>query len=223
LSIVLRSLLAVGGAVGLYLLAALVLGLVPMHAQFRQSAAGVTIFVRSNGVHVDLALPVRSDDVDWRLEFPSRHFTGPIEDHGYIGFGWGDRDFYLQTRTWADVRVGAAASAFLGLKSTVLHVQYMDPRWFAGERMAVVITQEQYARLAAYIYRSLRRDETGSVIAIANARYDGLDAFFEARGSYSAVLTCNEWVRRGLSAAGVRTAWWAPFDVALFYQLRAIP
>jgi hypothetical protein len=32
------------------------------------------------------------------------------------------------------------------------------------------------------------------------------------------VLTSNEWVRRGLAQAGVRTARWAPFDRALFWH-----
>jgi hypothetical protein len=39
---------------------------------------------------------------------------------------------------------------------------------------------------------------------------------------YTFWFTCNEWVRRGLAEAGVRTAAWAPFDAAIFWQMRAI-
>ncbi len=35
-------------------------------------------------------------------------------------------------------------------------------------------------------------------------------------------MTSNEWVRRGLTVAGVRTPVWAPFDSALFFQLRSL-
>ena len=39
---------------------------------------------------------------------------------------------------------------------------------------------------------------------------------------YTFWMTSNEWVRRGLTAAGVRTPVWAPFDSALFFQLRSL-
>ena len=210
-------------AVAAYLSAALILGLLPVNTSFRQARNGITIFVRTNGVHTDLALPVHTATIDWSREFPAAHFAGPVSELSTIGFGWGDRDFYVQTRTWGDVRIIGAASAFLGLKATTLHVQYMEPRTFSGEHIGVVITAAQYERLAAYVTATLRRDDNGSAIPIAGANYAALDAFYEAKGSYSAYSTCNDWVRRGLSEAGIRTPSWAPFDVALFYQLRAIP
>jgi hypothetical protein len=36
------------------------------------------------------------------------------------------------------------------------------------------------------------------------------------------VLTSNEWVRRGLAKAGVRTARWAPFERALMWQAERV-
>jgi uncharacterized protein (TIGR02117 family) len=216
-----RCLFGVVGAIATYLLTALTLGLLPVNADFREPAEGITIFLRSNGVHVDLALPVRSAVADLSTAFPARHFGGPVEALGYIGFGWGDRDFYLHTQTWADVRLAGAVSALLGLKPTVLHVQYMEPRLFAGERIAIVVTAAQYARLVAYIQATLKRDEHSQPVAIAKAGYGADDAFFEANGSYSLISTCNEWIRRGLSVAGIRTARWSPFDAALRYQLRS--
>ena len=203
-----------------YLAAALILGLFPVNADFKQPENGITIFVRTNGVHSDLALPVRTDTIDWAVEFPNGHFLGPLDRASYIGFGWGDREFYLKTKTWRDVDHVAAVKSLFGLQETVMHVQYMEPSRFSGEFIAVTLTTAQYERLVAYIRATLRRDGNGAAIPIDGAHYGMLDAFYAANGSYSAIYTCNEWVRGGLSVAGVRAPWWAPFDAALFYQLR---
>ena len=205
-----------------YLGAAVILGLLPVNPGFRQAANGITIFVRTNGVHTDLVLPVKTSRIDWADQFPQAHFAGPVSQMSTIGFGWGDRDFYLQTRTWGDVRPIQALTAFMGLKETVLHVQYMEPRFFAGERVALMISAEQYLQLVSYVTASLRRDMNGPIMPIANAGYGATDAFYDAQGSYSVISTCNEWVRQGLSRAGIRTPRWSPFDIALFYQLRAV-
>ena len=208
--------------IAVYIGAALVLGLLPVNASFRQTADGITIFVRTNGVHTDLVLPVKTSEINWAEHFAQAHFAGPVSQMTYIGFGWGDRDFYLQTRTWADIRPLQALTAFMGLKPTVLHVHYMEPRFFVGERVALMISTEHYVQLVSYVTASLRRDTTGAVVPIANAAYGATDAFYDAHGSYSAISTCNDWVRQGLSRGGIRTARWSPFDIALLFQLRAV-
>ena len=43
----------------------------------------------------------------------------------WIAFGWGDREFYIHTRTWRELRPGAAASALLGLGPAAMHVEYL--------------------------------------------------------------------------------------------------
>ena len=217
-----RATLAIAAALTTYFAAALVLGLLPVNAGFRESDDGITIFVRSNGVHAGIAMPVTAGGIDWRGVFPAGDFAIPPGETSYIGFGWGDRDFYLETRTWADVRLAPAAVALLGLKPTVMHVEHMEPRNFAGERVAVKISAAQYERLAGYIRSTLRLSAAGAPVAIPGARYGGMDAFYEANGAYSFIHTCNEWVRRGLATAGVRAPWWSPFDTALFYQLREL-
>ena len=55
---------------------------------------------------------------------------------------------------------------------------------------------------------------------IAGYSYLGTDAFFEARGRYTLFVTCNEWVRRGLGDAGIRTSVWSPFPAPLLALLR---
>jgi ABC-type lipoprotein export system ATPase subunit len=74
-----------------------------------------------------------------------------------------------------------------------------------------------------FIHGRLRamRDAGGAVRRIDAAGYFGTDAFYEAVPTYTFWFTCNEWTRRALAAAGVRTAWWAPFDIAVMHHLPA--
>jgi len=210
-----------------YLLAAMALGLVPVNRGFElrgREADDVTIFVRSNGVHAELVLPAGGAH-DWLREFPLL----AIVDHkrmpsllglNWIAFGWGDRAFYLETPRWRDLRPGTAFNALSGRGPAAMHVEYLvRPQDYRSVR--IEIDETQYRKLVAYVRRSFARDGHGGALRIDRPGYFATDAFFEGTGHYSLWLTSNEWVRRGLAEAGVRTALWAPFDVALFWHLHA--
>jgi hypothetical protein len=47
-------------AVGLYLFAALIGGLIPVNSGWQEPEQGVTIYIANNGVHADLVLPARA-------------------------------------------------------------------------------------------------------------------------------------------------------------------
>jgi uncharacterized protein (TIGR02117 family) len=225
-----RRLLMVAAAVLVpplaYLLAALLLGLLPVNRDWTPTppeAGGFTVYLRTNGVHAELVLPAAAP-YDWRAELPpaevvdaARRARSPALE--WIAFGWGDRDFFIRTRTWADLRVGTAASALLGLGPSAMYVEYLArPQDYRGQR--VDVSPAQYARLVAGLRAGFARDAAGRPRRIDDPGYFDTDAFYEGTGRYTAWLTCNEWVRRVLAAAGVRTAAWAPFEAALFWHLR---
>ena len=68
--------------------------------------------------------------------------------------------------------------------------------------------------------RRLRPRRRRPAAADRHPGYFDTDAFYEGTGRYTLWLTCNEWIGRALAGAGVRTAVRAPFDAALFWQLR---
>ena len=57
----------------LYLLAAVIGAFVPRNASWQQPSQGVTIFVRDNGVHVDLVLPASANGIDLYRLVPPAH------------------------------------------------------------------------------------------------------------------------------------------------------
>ena len=209
-----------------YLALAVLLGLLAVNRDFRPTppeAGGVTVYLRTNGVHAELVLPAAAP-YDWRAELPPAEVVeaarlAATPTPGWIAFGWGDRDFFIRTRTWRDLNVGAAASALLGLGPAAMHVEYLArPQDYRAQRIDLAPTQ--YARLVEGLRAGFARDAAGRPRRIDDPGYFDTDAFYEGAGRYSARLTCNEWIRRVLEGAGVRTAAWAPFDAALFWQLR---
>ncbi len=197
-----------------YFLAALLLGLLPVNSGFVEPNQGVDIYLRFSPVHTDVMLPVRSGARDWSqmLQVPG------IENAQYLSFGWGDRAFYLETKTWADLRASNAVAALIGIDSSLLHVSTEAQPRESENVVRIRITPQQLGKLTAQIDATLRRDANGLPRLIPGQRYDDNDAFFEALGNYSLLFTCNDWVRQLLHASGVRTALWAPFPVALRFH-----
>ncbi len=216
-----RGLLALAALPAAYLAAALALGALPVNRGFVEASDGVAIYVRTNGVHAEIVAPTRAAGVDWSIDHPPQHFGRLAAPLAWIAFGWGDRDFYLNTPTWRELRLRTAIFALSGLGQGAMHVEYLDrPEAYAAKR--VRISPAQYRRLVDYLRASFRRDGAGRPLRIDAPGYFDTDAFYEAIPVYTFWFTCNEWVRRGLAHAGVRTAAWAPFDSAIFWQLRAI-
>ena len=203
-----------------YLLAALVLGAIPVNRGWQQPAEGVTIFVRSNGVHTWIMMPAANDYMDWRPYAPAEHLRDPRWGNAnHVAIGYGNRDFYLNTPTWGDLSVRTAAGAIFGIGPALLHVEYhQDPRADAWTR-ELRVTPDEYRRLVAFIRPRFRLDAQGRTIPVLGRGFGPNDMFYEATGGYSAILTCNEWTARALRAAGVRMGLWTPFAQGIMWRL----
>lgn len=208
-----------------YALSALVLGLIPAGRAIQPAAPGgnrIEIHVRTNGLHADLVLPARGP-YDWTREFAPLSIVDRTRlpspaGLDWIAFGWGDRAFYLETPRWRDLKLRTALNALAGRGPAAMHVEYLGrPQDYRTVRVGV--DEDGYRRLVAYVRTGFSRDAQGRAIRIDHPGYVATDAFFEGTGHYSPWFTSNEWVRRGLAGAGVRTALWSPFDVALFWHL----
>lgn len=204
-----------------YVTAAIALGALPVNASFVESADGIPIYLRTNGVHAELILPTRAAEVDWSVDHPPAHMRSLAEPLDWVAFGWGDRGFFAHTPTWADLKPATALIALSGFGPGAMHVEYIEsPRAYKARE--VKISPAQYARLVAFIRASFERDAAGRLHRTNLPGYFASDAFYEASAGYKFWFTCNDWVRRALSDAGVRAPLWAPFDTALFYQLQKI-
>jgi uncharacterized protein (TIGR02117 family) len=192
----------------LYLVAGALGGALPRNTAWREAEHGVTIYVATNGVHTGLILPTRAEGVDWSRLVRAEHLADPRYAGRYLWFGWGERDFYLNTPTWADLSGATVAGAALGSNRTLMHVDHLLQPW----------TDARPIRLTTAQYRSL-------VVAVANSfdsadrapipGYGPADIFYPARGRYDMLRTCNSWTGRMLAKAGVRVGAWTPFSATV--------
>jgi uncharacterized protein (TIGR02117 family) len=201
----------------LYIFAALIGGLIPVNASWKEPDEGVTIYLANNGVHVDLILPASHRWLDWRPLVPKSDMANVPADAQWIAFGAGERRVYLETPTWGDLTVKTAAIALTG-GERVVHVEWVrDPSY---EARAVRLTPEQYRRLWASIRAEFARDANGRPIRIDHPGYGPRDAFYHGIGKANAISTCNQWATDRLRVAGVKAPLWSPFVDGLVWRYR---
>lgn len=197
-----------------YAAAGLAGGAVPVNAGWRQAGEGVRIYVADNGIHTDIILPVAAEGIDWRTLVRADALRDPrYAGHSHVAFGWGDRAFYVGTPTWRDLSLRTVLYAAIGSEDTVLHVTHLpEPTIEPGVR-SLVLRPEEYRRLAAFLRGSFQTGPDGRAGSVLG--YGRSDAFYAARGRYSALRTCNAWTGEALRHAGVRMGAWTPFTATV--------
>lgn len=193
-----------------YATAGLIGGAIPANAAWRAPTQGVAIYVESNGIHVGLVMPKVAAGVDWRGWTPGADLADPrYAGYDHLAIGWGERAFYLDTATWADLKPRTVLAAARGSDATLMHVEHVPEPSIGSDVRRVVLRPEEYRRLAAYIRGSFA---TGRG---PHRGYGNNDVFYAARGHYSAIRTCNAWAGDALRNAGVRIGRWTPFPVTV--------
>ncbi len=190
-----------------YGIAATALSRMPMNANFQKHPGGIPVAIIDNGVHVDILTPVAGLDHDWRRVLPEGAVPENVE---WLGFGWGSRDFYLNTPTWDDFSIWNGAKALAGIGGTTVRVQFREILLEAPNVTVIRLDPVRFALLRQAITAAMVLNADGRAAPILHPGY-GDDLFLEAYGRYSPILTCNEWASRVLAKAGVRTAYWSPF------------
>ncbi len=200
----LRILLNLLGLISLYVLAAITVPMIPSSPKAFSGEISQQAFLASNGVHTDLILPKTLLPEAFEKQL---NLEPSIQ---YVAFGWGDKGFYLETPTWADLKLSVALNAALLPSPTAMHVTR-----YANQKQhwrPLALHQEQVDILLDYLNQGFEKQQNGNIIPITGHTYGNNDRFYEATGHYNLFLTCNEWINRGLKKAGLRTAIWSPTD-----------
>jgi len=220
LILLLKIVLLFIGLVILYLFAAFTFPYITVNKKHKDPEQGIKMFILSNGVHTDIVVPVKSVYKDWTVSFPLDSFDVKDDEHTYIGFGWGDKGFYLYTPEWSDLTASTAINAVCGLGGTAMHVTYLKERTKnSGKCEVFTLSEEQYKKLIVFIEKSFE-EKDNTFIKISHSGYAQLDRFYEAKGKYSLFKTCNNWTNRGLKEIGIKTGLWTPFSAGLMRSVR---
>ena len=195
-----------------YLLFALVISTLTVNKNTDQGPELKTIYLTTNGVHLDIILPKAQIQPDLLQDL---NYT-PLDQ--YFAFGWGDENFYLHTPTWADMTLKNATQAMLLKSSSLVHLTRYQA--FSDSWVPIQVSEESLGKLNAYINATFNKNEAGQKRILANQGYGLHDDFYKANGSYSCFFTCNTWVNNGFKKSGLKACVWTPYDFSLLNKYR---
>ena len=199
-----------------YLLIVTLLSFVSVNYDVAQNQEEISIYILTNGVHTDIVLPIKNEHHDWSTQLKFEHTKSKDTTYQYVALGWGDKGFYLETPTWADLKASTAIKAASGLSSTAIHVTFYKHLKENQSCKKLQISLENYKKLIAFINESFQT-KSGKFLKIeTNAVYGKHDVFYEANGSYSLFYTCNSWANQALKAANQKAALWTISDSGIF-------
>jgi uncharacterized protein (TIGR02117 family) len=197
-------------------------GTLPVNRAWQNASEGIEVFVYADLVHSELLVPRVTEVVDWGSWFATDDFENCTGHEEYVGIGWGDREFFFHTPTWDDAKATVVAGAMFWPSATVMHITVEDKPEEDEYNRRVVLTPEQYENLVAHIQASFILGEDNMPILIPGHNYNDNDTFYEAKGNYSLLYTCNNWTGDALKGAGVRTGWWTPYPWGLLQPREVI-
>lgn len=177
-----------------------------------QDTGNNTIYLSTNGVHLDFILS--KSDIDIDLLNQIKHSGNET----YFSFGWGDENFYLNTPTWGDLTFSTAVKAMFLNSPTLMHItKYNDIR---EKWIKIKISKEELKSINVYLKNSFAKDKNGNIVILKNKGYSTNDDFYKAKGSYSALKTCNTWVNSAFKESGLKACFWTPFDFGLINKYK---
>ncbi len=196
----------------IYFAMALLLSYLPTQPQTSACQPETKIYITSNGVHLDIILPVEKLNTKFRSQLK---IPGNVQ---YVSFGWGDQQFYRKTPEWSDLTFPVAFQAVFLKGESAMHVS-----WYAGSYPGwnkLELCKKQLEILNHYIENSFQKNSNGKIQKCSFPGYTSSDFFYEAKGSFTLFRTCNVWVNNALKETGIKTSVWSPFDFGVLYHIQ---
>lgn len=213
-----KTLLGIVTFVLLYIVAAFICSAIPVNTNAAQGE--IPVYIKSNGVHTDIVIPVRNEVKDWSTDILFSHTKANDTLAKYVAFGWGDKGFYLHTPQWSDLKASTAFKAAFHLGTSAMHTKFYREVQEGENCIRLNITTEDYKKLVIYIEDSFAYNGEKQVCRIGNSCYGEQDAFYDATRKYSLFYTCNTWANNALKAANQKAALWTPSDKGILWHYR---
>lgn len=184
----------------------LLLSLIPRKWQNKTSEniCHSTICIADNGFHTDILLPVDNNELNYR----------------YLSYGWGDRFFFMKNPDRTGLKeklIGGFKALFFPTPAVVRVVKYSR---LPSRVKCVRVSEKDYLKLKQYIESYFKLSENGTRILLEkNPHYR--NRFYQAKGTYTALFTCNSWTAEGLREANLNTPVWGGFSFSITIHLKS--
>jgi uncharacterized protein (TIGR02117 family) len=183
----------------------------------RDQPKEMAIYIATNGFHTDIIVPVKTETVDWSQKIKFSDTKGKDSNQGFVAVGWGNRDFFINIPSWAEVKLSIAVKAVLGIGPCAMHATYYKSVYEDESCRKIELSKSQYIDLSDFIESYFVKDSLGNFVNIPTPNtYGNNDAFYEAKGRFTPFFTCNTWTNSALKSSGLRSCLWTPFQSGIF-------
>lgn len=184
-----------------------------------QQSCKFKVCVVDMGIHSEIIIPVQNELFDWQTYLPLKEISKKHNpDYKYLGFGWGERDFYMNPPNQIHGQISGGLKALFWLNPSVIRVEGHQKLPQVVKIKCFGVSKQGYLNLVSFIKNTFRLDNQGQRIRL---RYDNPVnvSYYDAKGTYSIVRNCNNWTAEGLSSAEVNTPLWAGLSSAILWHL----
>jgi len=199
----LKALLLITLLTALYFSTAYLLVFLPSKPTTKEQNRSEDIYILYNTMHSDILLNTRGLNKELKTELNSLI----KKREGYLAFGWGDKETYLNTPTWNDIKISTSLKALFINTPSLMHVSfYKNINRFRYVKN-IKLSKKEKEKLESSILKSfdLKIDE----------HYQGYgrdDLFYPSVYKYNLFNTCNTWTGDRLREANVSISYWTPLS-----------
>jgi len=194
--------------IGLYVSTAFLLSLFPTKNEFFIKKEE-TIYIIYDEVHSDIVFNLEDISEKWIKNLP----LVKDKEEGYIAFGWGDKETYLNTPTWEQIKISTSLKALFINTPSLMHVTYYPHiKYFSGVK-SIKVSQSQSIKIKKSIFKSFN---------LKKEFYKGYghnDIFYNSPHKYNVLHTCNTWIGNILRDANITMSYWTPFSTNVINSL----
>lgn len=185
-----------------------------------QKPLNATISLTHDFAHVNFLIDLTTSTLDWQDLLPNLI----PENKGHLLIGWGEKQVYMTTPTWADLRASVAISALMINTPSIMHVHYLP--YHPNQQLHVtplLLSDASVATIEQQIVNSFATgaNKQNNTPQLLSPGYGANDQFYYAEGSYNLFSTCNTWVGNILHKAGISVSRWTPFSYNVIYSIPA--
>jgi len=195
----------------LYLAVAYILTLFPQNIKTNLSK-NKTIYIYHDIMHSDIILNLKKSNYNWKKILPQLLRN---KKTGYISFGWGDKETYLNTPLWSDLKISTAFKALFINTPSLVHVQYYYNINQNQYIKKLKVTPNQYKAIEQNILKSF-----GSKPIFVHKGYGKNDIFYSSIYKYNIINTCNTRTGDILRDSNITISYWTPISWCVINSLQ---
>jgi len=160
------------------------------------------IYILYDNVHSDIVFNLENISDEWIKNLP----IVKNKKRGYIAFGWGDKETYLNTPTWNKMKISTSLKALFINTPSLMHITYYPHLNYFTDVKTINISKIQSSSIKKSILNSFD---------FKNQIYTGYgyqDLFYDSPYKYNFIHTCNTWTGETLKDSNITMSYWTPFS-----------